>query len=352
MTTYLAKAIFRLSRMKNPDGIKLCDQVCIKLSGMTSAQLKTTTDSLNFYFVGKRMSWNNASIADENTRADVVDLRRAAVLLTKTLPTPAGTKVGDAEGWDGDKLLKFVQGYANATAVAGNGYFFKGSYWAFSSQTDRDYTKTAWTEAANLITEALSALQSSTTAARDLYTKWFGTGSRDVVRQVLERTRNGMTASRVGLAYNGASVSNTTNYNEEAPTNSASLVTANPDEWGYASPVGSSHNNVGLGAKFFNALQTMTNLTTMHATTSKEMEVTRGGALLHELTHRYAKTEDEACSDAVYTRAGKTAPAAGKTRAKGYGPYTCHILGQVEPALAVNNADTYRLFCEDARLLT
>jgi hypothetical protein len=76
MTTYLAKAIFRLSRMKNPDGIKLCDQVCIKLSGMTSAQLKTTTDSLNFYFVGKRMSWNNASIADENTRADVVDLRR------------------------------------------------------------------------------------------------------------------------------------------------------------------------------------------------------------------------------------------------------------------------------------
>jgi hypothetical protein len=347
--TYIAKALARLSKMVNPEGTSLCDQVSMILSGRTSGQVKSVDDSLSFWFVGARLKMNNQDVADAETRADQVDLRRVAILLKLVLPTPGGANVADAESWDPAVLTAFVRRYAAAAAPAGTGYYLKGSYWAFSSHEERAWTLAAWGEATRMIAAGLQVvnLANAPGATQNLFVKWFGVGSsRDAVRQKLLQTQQGLTTSRVGLAYNGVNVANAGGYREKAPDTNASVVAPNAQEWGYASPQASTHNNVGLCSRFFSTGETAVGLGRMHSTTlAAGMEITRGGALVHELTHRYAHTEDKSLSDACYRRANKPVP---PTRNKGYGPYTCHIVARADPALAVDNADTYRLFCEDA----
>jgi hypothetical protein len=346
--TYLQKAFSRLSQMANPDGPKLCDRVSMVLSGRTSAQVSSANDGLNFYLIGARLRIAGASTSDETSRADLLDLRRVAQLVKLTLPIPAGAAAADADSWDSTALSRYIRLFANVAAPAGTGYYYKGSYWAYSETADRDWTRAAWTEATAMVTAGLTVVNGAAApgAHRTLFEKWFGAGAdRNAVRDKLEDTQQGMNGNRVGLAYNGSRVTNT-GYREEAPSNSGSTCSANNDEWGYASPQGAMHNNVGFGAKFFNSANTVITRTTPHTTVAGNgMEVTRGGAIVHELTHRYARTEDVRLSDAVYRHINRPVPV---PRNFGYGPYTCYVLAQADRALAVNNADSYRIFCEDA----
>lgn len=108
-------------------------------------------------------------------------------------------------------------------------------------------------------------------------------------------------------------------------------------------------NSFSMGKNYFNN-ETRETVTQAHDPANGTMNVTVGGAIVHELTHLALKTLDQTLPNAVYGYLKMPIPANGNN-AQALGPKGCAALTVVAPDLAIENADSYRLFCEDACLI-
>jgi hypothetical protein len=120
---------------------------------------------------------------------------------------------------------------------------------------------------------------------------------------------------------------------------------ANLQEWGWAS----SSRCIAVAVNFFLPAETAIRRSTPHDLQTIDLETTRGGALLHELSHYYAGTADEILPAAAIVHLGRL-PENNPNR-KAYSPKSCWALAKTDPEKAANNADSYRSFCEDAKAL-
>lgn len=345
---YSGKALASLSKSIHPDGARLCDQIAARLTDMTSAQVKVIDSALDFGWLTYQMRGVHLG---GGSREDIANRRRAAKLLKLLFPTVQVPR-DDSDSWEMGKLLIFIRLYtAQARRVTGSGFYLKGSFWAFSAHDDRVWTKTAWAEGIEMLQAGIRVATAAANGgnAQTVLARWFAAADHARVKQKLEETLLGAQGNRIGICYHGnGAAANVAEYQEESNSTYKSRIGVVNDEWGYASPEACAHNNIGYGPKFFDRGQTRAAMDLPHDVTRPlRLDVTRGGGIVHELTHRYGKTKDEPIPTATYLFLNR--PQTGT--AKGYGPYACHALAQSAPATALTNADSYRLFCEEAVLL-
>ena len=346
--SYIRKALTLISRVPR-SGPLTCDWIGSILSAMDDLAVAALDTKLNFGWL--RYTMRNVD-RGATAREDLADVRRAAKLLVMLRSADGATAedANTAEGWNEGELNALMRRLADRNAPdIGNGYYLRGSFWGFASQSELRWLAAAWDEAAAMTRVAMRVAvraASNQRADQDLVRKWFGASSPAALHRKLKQLHDGMTTRRVGITYQGPGVArNTGNRRYQELTDPGAAEDLQEDaRWGWQS---TGIRKIGVCRKFFND-QTRQNLPRLHATSSREMEVTRGGALVHELTHRYLDTEDVEVPNSVYAFLGRPAPGPGQDRALGYGPFTCHGLASVEPALALKNADSYRLFCEDA----
>ena len=120
-------------------------------------------------------------------------------------------------------------------------------------------------------------------------------------------------------------------------------------EFGFAAPGG--RRILGFQNKFFDVNSTVVRRTQLHTiATAGGLECSRAGAVVHELSHVFLDTKDEKLPNAAYLVLGRAVPTGSTGRHDSYGPFACAGLAQAAPDIALTNADTYRLFCEDAQV--
>jgi hypothetical protein len=340
--THIRKALTYLSRQYG--GPRLCDMVAQRLSRMTSQEVNKLDKTLDFWFVEVRTL--GADLQGQSPE-ELVDARRAAQILVKTIipgpHLPPGLTLQTAEGWDKYELDRIRTAYGNTDDIPGGGYYLKGSFWNFAEHREREWTSDGWRDAEWMAQSGIDAVY----CAPHLTNRWFGDSNPADVYFKLEQIRRGMHESLVGISYLGLFVPGDTNYTERRGT-SAQAAT----QWGFASTDGDGHNTISFQNRFFDSNFTVLKLTKPYELEAgAKMVVTRGGAIVHELSHRYAQTKDERVPDETYRHLERDLPGPNDDRVQGYGPYTCHALAVSSPGIALTNADNYRLFCEEAWLL-
>ena len=349
--TYIAKAMAVISRIPNT-GLASCDWISARFNAMNINQIKTIDDSLNFGWL--RMHVDPTAI---NSREEIANIRRAAKLQVDLLqaagvvPPEADKRI--VESWDSDDLRGLIRkNCAQQPGGLGVGYRLQGSYWGFAKTTEIEWTKAAWVEAKDMINWGIIVAANAhnhSPHSKALFTTWFGNNLEIEVFWKLRQMLDDMALNTVPITYQGLGAATNTSFGnqkyQEKINNAGHAVelTVDAQNWGWANEAA---RTLGFGVKYFND-QTRIRQTQQHAKTSREMEVTRGGAMVHELSHRILRTIDADVPNGVYAHLGRPNPLPGK-RAKGYGPYTCAALAEVAPQLALDNADNYRLFCEDA----
>jgi len=352
--TYIGKALCRLSKVPNPDGKALCDQIANQLTQMTSGAVKTVDSALNFGWLAYQ---THGVHLGGMSAAEVADKRRAAMILSLVNIGPVSPGDAVPDSWEDMKLSAYIRRHqGNARKVTGSGYYLKGSFWAFASHNEREWTKQSWNEGLRMLDAGISVMGRAVgghTTAADLARRWFGTTAPRALHERLQALRLAVGTSRIGIGYHGTGALNPGKYIEEGSGVIATTLAQLDSEWGFASPSHAAHNNLGFGARFFNPGETAISRSEVHTISVRGvMEVTRGGAIVHELSHRYLRTDDQEVPNEVYEFADRPIPAPGVSRAKGYGPFTCFALAFKRPELAANNADNFRLFCEDALLIS
>jgi hypothetical protein len=178
--------------------------------------------------------------------------------------------------------------------------------------------------------------------------RYFGNSRALAVYEKLQRLKNDMSANTCGITYQGNGLSRNIGdapYQELGPQRELTTLQYQvaTTEWGWATP-GEVHNTIGYNARFFLPADTAIKRYRLHNVTVGAMAVSRGGAIVHELTHRYLDTKDIVIPLAILHQIGRGSA----DGARAYGPYACCALGKFAPAEALKNADTYRVFCEDA----
>src|SRR5262249_30980113 len=136
--------------------------------------------------------------------------------------------------------------------------------------------------------------------AKSTREQWFGTTPAATLTQLLTGIANAMKTQIVGFCYQGLGlVGNPARrppYNELAHRTNVLPVDIERQEWGWASPVEKKHI-IGFGTKFFDEHTERQVLQAQTMDKGRPMEVSRGGAMLHELTHCYIKTLDHPMPD-------------------------------------------------------
>jgi hypothetical protein len=336
-------------------GADLCDSVASVLNGRTSFQVNGLNRDLNFFFVGQRTKGEDLG---GMTQEEIANLRRAAKLLTKSLPLPAGLNAADSDGWSNATLRGVLRTYGTAHAnyrPGGTGFYLKGSFWGFADHDERVWMRNSWGEASYMLDYGRTVVRQARgneTSAANLVRRWFGTSDMVTIENNLNRIMNGMLTEYVGICYLGPGLAAADGYKEYGPN----VVLGDlkdgmgGTEVGFAAPV--DRRIIGFHGSFFEATTAAVRRSVLHDTTARRvLECTRGGGIVHELSHVFLKTKDHKIPNSVYSLLGLPAPASEGTRASGYGPRACAALAQTSPDLALTNADCYRLFCEDAQIL-
>ena len=346
--TYIAKALTSLSKRR--DGAELCDKLAQRLSNMTSASVRRLNSALDFGWL--KWAMMNAQLMMGESRDEVADMRRAALLVAAAFELPPDVK-RQAESWESGELAKVFRVCNNVGNYNARGYFLKGSFWGFANHSEREWTEQAWVEAGRLVNAGINVLDTAaadpfgTTFASELLDRYFG-GRHNLaaVSNTLTTIQNGMRHDTIGISYEGNGAGINVRYEELREGFDATVLrpTLNRLEVGWSSPHAGPHNTIGFGAAFFIPTETAIRRNTLHDHTRTRMGTTRGGAILHELSHRYAQTSDEILPAATFTYLRR----AFQGGVKCYNPYSCWALAQSAPAQTVTNADSYRVFCEDA----
>ena len=362
----LARAFTGLSNVK--DGEAFCDRVAARLHRDGETRVQALDKEIGFFALGR---------ANDQT----AELRHAARMVVRvfTLSTSPEDLAG-ADRWSPDDLENVIQRIARRTTDYWvGGPYFRGSFWAFSSVEERRWTIQAWNEVPDLIQAGLRTAASvrESTASANLVARWFGPNSDTPPKLVtkLEKLSSGMTEKRVGITYEGPGASRNAGrrYKEDGGEGASIEIAPNDREWGWALRGGTKTRNIALGTRFFSRQKTTAlraSLQYIDADKGPSHEITRGGAVLHELTHALLDTNDQTMNqqmlDWAFSETDKAIPVAvGATRSrllknaastkvarpnvhKAYAGFLCHGLARCQPDGALTNADNYRLFCEDA----
>ena len=348
---YLGKALAAISQT-SADKV---DAAAARISAMSWEQISSLNSRLDMGWLRMKISNDHlmrGAGSDAEQRADLADFRRGALLAQEL----AGLRP-DATFENGRSTI------LNTTIPASTvtGFYLKASAWAFASHTECNLLMTHWNEAlmmaANARLTAGAALYSADNACRALVTKWFGAGNPLKVVRVLEDVCIGANTRLCGICYEGHGVGEMARWRVKLQENSYNqfprVVNYNLQDYGWSAPTSAMHQSIGFTHKFFDQHCKGTMLRP-HITQTLEMNCTRGGAMLHEMTHRFARTEDVTVPRPLIARINANLLAAGITVRTvsdpllGYGPPVCAMLASEAPELALNNADSYRLFAEDA----
>lgn len=347
--TNIGAAFRPLVRNKlDANGLALAARVACHLSDMPPGAVRSLDSDLSFSVrsIGLRPVLGYSV-------AESINLRRASMLIHKTvqprMPSPAN--------FDGNLNAQYISAAKTSTTTLPSrpGHYLGGSYWAYSEHNDRVKTRDAWNEAAELLRAGIrvaSAIDDSIVNA-NLFRRWFGNASAAVVTNALRLTLTGLTSQCTGVGYaSQPTQGNPLGLIETGFADDSSPSDIKPDpDWGSAK-AGTAY--MCLGTRFFSAIETRVQPTRLHVLDDMlVMEVSRGGAVLHEATHLFARTQDVRLSHVqngiIFTRLQVTQPLTKKAHEhKAYGPKICHELAQVSGDDAAKNADNYRLFCEDA----
>ncbi|WP_445287379.1 hypothetical protein [Variovorax atrisoli] len=329
-------------------GLALAARVACHLSDMPPGAVRSLDSDLSFSFksIGLRP-------APGYSVAESINLRRASMLIHKTIqprsPSPANFDVNDNEQYISAAKL------ANRALPTRPGHYLAGSYWAYSEHNDRVKTRDAWNEAAELLRAGIrvASTTGNSTVSANLFRRWFGNASVDVVNHALGLTLTGLTSQCTGVGYaHRATQGNPLALIETGFAEDGGASDVKPDAaWGTAK---AGKASMCLGTNFFSEAQTRGQPNRLHVLDDLSvMEVSRGGAVLHEATHLFARTDDVRLSNiqdgVIFARLHVTQPLTQRAHgSKAYGPKVCHELAQVSGDDAAKNADNYRLFCEDA----
>lgn len=373
---YIEKAIEEITRTRftrSPrilNASTLSDEIGSALSKKNMAQVAAINNALNFVFPSSMPRPLNAD--------GIVNARRAAILISKTIDRqlpprpPGGSAAYQPESWEERQLVEYLETHmAEASAPIGAGVYLAGSFWAFATEEERAYALAARTEAIELCTFGVVAANHAARATHvgharnnldiysDLVRLWFGSapGVAEEARRKLNLTLTNLRDKCLCFSYGGSNVRAGTKHQEIGfgGAGAKGVAKAIEDEtWAYVYSTRSDATRVVFCKMFFDPKKTKISLKEKDIAgmmkDSLEMYVTRGGTLLHEATHKFAGTADVLLSDAVYQHAGFRLPSvSGLARVKAYGPKYCRALARAEPESALNNADTYRLFCEHAK---
>ncbi|RDV00479.1 hypothetical protein [Trinickia dinghuensis] len=348
--TNIGAAFGTLVRNKLDDpGLALAARIACYLShDITPARVRSIDSDLSFSIrsIGLRPTPGYSTEA-------LINLRRASKLIHETRQSPP-PHTPSPSNFDPVQHEAYIRRAKVASAAMPNrpGYYLASSYWAYSAHNDRVKTLSAWHEAAQLLAAGIGVAQSLNVPGNaQLFRRWFGTANALDVIGRLQRTRDGLVNQCTGLSYGGtAATGNPLDLKEGgfATDGGADRVgRLKEGEWGTAK---APRPYICLGVPFFNDSNTGGQPTRHHTYNSNgSMEVSRGGAIVHEATHLFARTDDVPLIDGLrgLIFAHLNAPPEERFRAA-YGPWICYGLAQVRPDAAARNADNYRLFCEDA----
>lgn len=339
---YIGKALSAISSIS----CEKADWAASHLSDLRGGELSSLDRQLDFGLLAFKMR-KVETIMGGAGKSEIADWRRGVELLQRLNGTEANA------AFDEQACRRFIINFnTNTRPVQPSGFYLKASNWAFASDAERAWTREAWREAIDaLLFGARTAMLAQVDAgpARTLLEKWFGMAAPAAVEAKLMQVLAGANAKLIGICYEGNNASGGGRWpirlRELAGGFAAAEVHAS-SAWGWSAPQAAMHLAIGFGPDFFND-KTRKSLVRAHDPTLNEMEVTRGGAVAHELTHALGRTLDVDAPDAVYLHLDLPLPEPGK-RVKAYGCLVCAALGAVAPDLAITNADNYRLFCEDA----
>jgi hypothetical protein len=363
--TYIEKAMVKISRERN--GPELLEHIASSLSKKVKTQVTAINNALNFTLPFYRVR----PIDLDGT----IELRRMALLIAKTIGTrrPVGSRL-DPESWDPAILQQYIDDQktqaGSAIPSGGGGAYLAGSFWAYATEEERLFALASRAEAIELCTYGLvaanHAIHGPTAnpirgAMTDTYfgmlRMWFGDtpGVAEHVKKKLRRTLAGLQSTYLALRYAGKNVKAASELREKGCSSSGAIgAVVTKKGWGDAKSE-TDPNGIRLCLDFFDPASTKLALEQQIAAidptenSTEAMQISRGGALLHEATHLFAGTRDEYLKDEVYLKLGHQPPKTGEGRSQGYGPITCFTLAKVDPANAINNADSYRIFCEVAK---
>jgi hypothetical protein len=198
---YIGKALTYLSKRRQAEGPQLCDKIAAILTDMPSAKVNALNSSLNFGWL--RWQMRGVDIVIGETRGDRADKRRSAMLLVTCAKSAWIKEINDAQSWDDNVLDEVIGRYFNGQRslpdIQGTGYYLKGSYWAFSNHSDREFTKAAWKEAVQMVQRGIEAASHN----QAFVTRWFGTADGNKVLENLQKIQTSMTTKRIGICYHG-----------------------------------------------------------------------------------------------------------------------------------------------------
>lgn len=232
----------------------------------------------------------------------------------------------------------------NPPAAAAAGVSLNASFWGFANTVEREWMRDALNEAKRMALCARYAF--NTSDAKPLVVKWFGAlDAAQTTRaiKVFDAVSNGVDTNSFLFTYLGAGLRRNDSYEEGR--REWGVLKPSQDGWGFC-----ENGTLAVTAKFFEAGQTAVAPQRVdgNAVASK---VTRGGAILHELTHKFSQTVDFAYDVQVFFNArqrGLGVPGEMPQDRRTYGPVLCTALAARNPEHAITNADNYRLFAEEA----
>jgi len=340
----IGKGIALLAR-KSQYGTEVADRIARKLSALDDRKIATLEKQLSFDY-----SLFSRRPPDAN---DILDLRRAAILCKETIQGPlalvdAKGKQIDPTSWDSNRLHDYLRACTSRElgVQPADKAYMAASFWAFASTQERSAASAGLKEGRDLCVAGLDLIDNrrGSTPVRDVcLSLWFGELSEhnlNHVTSVLRDTLGGLNSQPICLHYAGAGVDSDT-----LRKDARGYVRVGA---GWGSAIKSDPHEITLQSKYFSSEKTSGPRTTAIKMKGNEMQVSRGGAMLHEATHLYGYTDDVFVPDTVYEFLKMAVPVEEARRAQAYGPRTCSDLSKVDPSLAIKNAENYRLFCEDA----
>jgi hypothetical protein len=287
--------------------------------------------------------------------------RGLAILLSKTICSAVSLRgnsgvVLNPEAWDLNEVSDYVrQAMRNFPNIenepVGSEVYLGGSFWVYATGDERAKALAAWHEAKELCTQGYIAVDSLYFSGHreyqvnsDLFRIWFGDFDSnpkllESARSVLSRALGGFQQQLMMLSYSGLNVYGPRMSERRENAGAFSDVRIIPDEWGQSAR---SPKTCILGQYFFDPSYTSESLRNLIVgMDDDDMQVSRGGCVLHEATHMFSNTVDAPLSEDVLKAVGSE-----ERSAQGYGAKACLTLAKYDSAAAVNNADSYRIFCE------
>ena len=338
--TYIGKALAAINSVDKTG--RKGDWAAYRVGTMPESAIAELDSFLDAGWLRFRM--RAVPVIEGNSRGRLADLRRGAQLMQRLTGEPAPTT--DFDDGVSSALIRAVEPN-QLMPVAG--YYFTPSVWAFATRNERTQLSQAWDGAIVALTWGIEAVQLARLAAgpaRDVYQRWFGQAAFAAVEATLTTIRTGITDHMVRICYQGLGSTDGGDWPlpllEKAKTNILTNMKV-ADVYGWAI---AERRTIGFGPNFFNHKSKL-RLTRQHDVASAELGATRFGAMVHELSHLLAATVDLKVPDEVYVHLQRALPAEHQ-RLECYGPLRCAALAAAAPALALVNADNYRLLCEEA----